>query len=139
MTLDVGEPDSPAPRLTVRSVLTEAAQRFFDVDKGWLRTARELTLGPGAMIRRYVQGQRKVYANPFAYLVIGTAVSIMVQKLVGFQDRMVRTAHTNALESPLQMEFVDRFTELMSQNALYISIGILVPLALMVRFLFRKE
>ncbi len=91
------------------------------------------------MIRRYVEGQRKVYANPFAYLVLGTAVNIMVQKVVGFQDRMVRTAHASTLESPLQMEFVDRFTELMSQNGLYISIGILVPLAFMVRLLFRRS
>ena len=49
-------------------VLREIVERFFDVDKGWLRTARDLTLGHGAMIRRYVQGHRKVYANPFAYL-----------------------------------------------------------------------
>ena len=120
-------------------VLREMAGRFFDVDKGWLRTVRELTLGPGAMIRRYVQGHRKVYANPFAYLMVGTAVNIMVQKMVGFQERMVATARTNTLDSPLQMEFVNRFTDLISQNALYVSIGILVPLALLTRLLFRRS
>ena len=134
-----GETDLSAPRLTVRSVVTEAAQRFFDIDRGWLRTARDLTFAPGAMIRRYVEGQRKIYANPFAYLVLGTAVSIMVQRAVGFQDRMVRTAHANTMDSPLQMEFVDRVTGLMSQNALFISIGILVPLALFVRLFFRRS
>lgn len=128
-----------APRLTMALVLREIVERFFDVDKGWLRTARDLTLGPGAMIRRYVQGHRKVYANPFAYLVVGTAVNIMTQKVVGFQERMVATASGNVTDSPLQSEFINRFTELISQNALYVSIGIVVPLALLVRFFFRRS
>jgi hypothetical protein len=128
-----------APRLTMRLVLREIAERFFDMDRGWLRTARELTLGPGAMIRRYVQGDRKVYANPFAYLVVGTAVSIMVQKVVGFQERMIATTSGSTVDSPLQMEFANRFTELISQNALYVSIGILVPLALLARLFFRRS
>ncbi|MCW8984369.1 MAG: DUF3667 domain-containing protein, partial [Thermoanaerobaculales bacterium] len=102
----------------MRLVLSEIVERLFDVDKGWLRTARELTLGPGAMIRRYVQGHRKVYANPFAYLVVGTAANILVQKAVGFQERMVATTRGNTLDSPLQMEFANRFTELIFQNAL---------------------
>jgi len=120
-------------------VLREIVERFFDVDKGWLRTARDLTLGPGAMIRRYVQGHRKVYANPFAYLVVGTAVNIMTQKAVGFQERMVATTSGNVTDSPLQLEFINRFTDLISQNALYVSIGIVVPLALLVRLFFRRS
>ena len=128
-----------APRLTMALVLREIVERFFDVDKGWLRTARDLTLGPGAMIRRYVQGHRKVYANPFAYLVVGTAVNIMTQKVVGFQERMVATTSGNVKDSPLQSEFIYRFTELISQNALYVSIGIVVPLALLVRLFFRRS
>lgn len=123
----------------MRLVLREIAERFFDVDRGWLRTARELTLGPGAMIRRYVEGHRKVYTNPFAYLVVGTAVSFMVQRLVGFQERMIATTRASTVDSPLQVEFANRFTELMSQNALYVSIGILVPLALLVRLFFRSS
>jgi len=128
-----------APRLTMRLVVREVAERFFDVEKGWLRTARELTLGPGAMIRRYLQDHRKVYANPFAYLVVGTAVNIMAQKVVGFQERMVATTRGSAMDSPLQMDFINRFTELISQNALYMSIGILLPLALLVRLFFRRS
>jgi hypothetical protein len=134
-----GDTPPAAPRLTMRLVLREMAERFFDVDRGWLRTVRELTFGPGAMIRRYVEGHRKVYANPFAYLVVGTAVSIMVQRVVGFQEKMIASTRGSAMESPLQMEFANRFSELMSQNALYVSIGVLVPLALLVRLFFRRS
>jgi hypothetical protein len=120
-------------------ILRGISERFFDLDKGWLRTARELTLKPGAMIGRYVQGDRKLYANPFAYLVVGTAVSILVQKAVHFQEKMIASSHTAMMESPLQLEFATRFTELMSQNALYVSIGIVVPLALLLRLFFLRS
>jgi ankyrin repeat protein len=123
----------------MRLVLHEMVERFFDLEKGWLRTVRDLTFGPGSMMSRYVQGHRRDYANPFAYLVFGTAVSIVVQKAVGFQERTIATARTSTIESPLQMEFVNRFTELMMQNGLYVSVGILLPLALLIRVFFRKS
>jgi len=138
-TADELETSPEAPRLTMGLVLHGIVERFFDLDKGWLRTARELTLRPGAMIGRYVRGVRKVYANPFAYLVVGTAVSILVQKAVGFQERMIATSHNRMMESPLQVEFANRFSELFSQNGLYVSIGIIVPLALLLRLFFLRS
>jgi hypothetical protein len=123
----------------MRGVAHDAAKHFFDLESGWLRTVRDLTLAPGPMIRRYVQGDRKVYANPFAYLVFGTAASFVVQKLVGFQEKMMATASTNTMESPLQMELITNFTELIFQNMLYVSVGILMPMALLVRLFFRKS
>jgi hypothetical protein len=128
-----------APRLTMRLVLHQMVERFFDIEQGWLRTVLELTLGPGPMIRRYVGGHRKVYANPFAYLLLGTAASFIIQRVVGFQDRMITTASARTTESPLQMEFVNRFTELMLQNGLYLSIGVLLPFALLLRLFFGKS
>jgi hypothetical protein len=138
-TPDVVGPSPEAPRLTMGLMLRGVAERFFELDKGWPRTARELTLGPGAMIGRYVQGDRRVYANPFAYLVVGTAVSILVQKAVHFQEKMIASSHTAMMEFPLQLEFAERFTELLSQNALYVSIGIVVPLALLLRLFFLRS
>jgi hypothetical protein len=91
------------------------------------------------MIRRYVEGHRKVYTNPFAYLVVGSAVSFIVQKAFGFQQRMVSTAHARTMESPLQMEFINRFSELVFQNGLYVAVGMLVPMALLARLFFRKS
>ena len=58
-----------APRLTLSGILGDIAKRFLRLDRGWLLTARELSTAPGPMIRRYVEGDRVRYANPFAYLV----------------------------------------------------------------------
>jgi hypothetical protein len=63
----------------------------------------------------------------------------MTQKVVGFQERMVATTSGNTMDSPLQMEFANRFTELIFQNALYVSLGIVVPLALLIRLSFRRS
>jgi hypothetical protein len=129
----------PVPRLTMRGVVSDAVRHFFDLESGWLRTVRELTLAPGSMIRRYVSVERKVYANPFAYLVFGTAATLVVQNVVGFHDRIVSAVRATTLASPLQMELVNSFTDLVFQNSLYISIGIIVPLTVCVRLLFRKS
>jgi hypothetical protein len=131
------DPDPTALRLTLRRVAYDSARHFFNLESGWLRTARELTISPGPMIRRYVEGHRSVYANPFGYLVIASAASFVVQKAAGFQDRMVTAAQGNTLSSPLQMEFVNTFTELLFQHMLFVSIGIVIPIALLVRVLFR--
>ncbi|RLB60233.1 MAG: hypothetical protein DRH08_15700 [Deltaproteobacteria bacterium] len=131
--------ESAGPRLTMALFLRELAGRFLSVEQGWLRTARELTVDPGGMIKHYVQGQRKIYAHPFAYLVAGTALGIVIQKVIGFREKMTALARADTFESPLQMEFFNRFTELLFQNTLYIHLGILVPLALLLYLFFRKS
>ena len=131
------ELDPTTLRLTLRRVASDSVRHLLNLDTGWLRTARELTVSPGPMIRRYVDGHRSVYANPFGYLVIATAVSFVIQNLAGFQDRMVMAAQNNSMRSPLQMEFVNTFTELLFQHMLFVSLGIVIPIALLVRVLFR--
>ena len=112
---------------------------FFDLESGWLRTVRDLTIAPGPMIRRYVQGHRKVFANPFTYLVFSTAAAYVVQKLFGVQERLIASMETTLMDSPLQMEFATRFAELMMQNTLYISVGVLVPAAVIYRLFFWRS
>ncbi len=123
----------------MRLVLHDLSERFLNLERGWLRTVRELTFAPGPMIRRYVNGRRRIYANPFPYLVVATAASLVVQRLVGFSERVVATAQASTMESPLQAEFVNRFSELMLKNSLYLSIGILVPMALLIRVFFCRS
>jgi hypothetical protein len=133
--------DSPndAPRLTMRLVVRQIGERFFDVEKGWLRTVRELTVSPGPMIGRYVAGERTVYANPFGYLLVGTAVSIAMQTVFNFQEKMTATARMGTPSSPTQLDFANQFNDLISQNVLYVTIGVLVPLALLLRLFFRRS
>lgn len=127
------------PRLTLRYILREVAERFFNVEKGWLRTARELTTGPGAMIRRYVERDRKSYANPLSYLVMATAVSLVVQSVAGVRERLMAHIQSGALESPAMYEFAKDVNELIFSNILYVSFAILIPFAILMRLFCRRS
>lgn len=127
------------PRLTLRSVLFEFLMRFVSFDRGLLRTARELTVKPGQMIVRYVQGHRNDYTNPFAYLTAAVFVSFVVQTLVGFRTRMIEGMQVASGETPMQAAFINATTELLFENMIWVSILIFIPLALLLRLFFLRS
>ncbi len=133
------DPAAGAPRLTMKLILRQIGERFFSLEHGWLKTFRELTIRPGAMIARYVSGDRSDYANPFAYLVGGTAIAILSEKLFGFQTAMVENYQTGQDFSPLQSEFFEKFIDLLLKNMLYLSITIIIPFALFLWLMHRRS
>ncbi|MCP4659101.1 MAG: DUF3667 domain-containing protein [bacterium] len=127
------------PRLTLRIVAREVVERVFSLERGWLRTARELSTEPGAMIRRYVE-DRRGYTNPFAYLLTATALSVVLQMVTGFQGKVIEQMESVAgpTTGPGQAAFVQNVSELVYQNLIYVSLSVLIPLALLLRLLFRR-
>lgn len=130
--------DEPASRLTLRAIARDLAERFFSLDRGWLRTAQELFTRPGAMIRCYVRGERKAYANPFAYLLVGTAASVVMQKMIGFGDWAMESSLVDQTISPRQLALSQQAQDLAQQYMLWVSLGILIPFALLLRLFFRR-
>jgi ankyrin repeat protein len=126
-------------RLTLRIIVRDWAARFFSLENGWLRTARELFTEPGQMIRRYIEGERMLYANPFAYLLVATAISALVQTAVGFQASMTESTLNNPALSPTQVAIIQDLQRLLLKNMLYMSLGILIPFAIMLRLFFRRS
>ncbi|NBC07246.1 MAG: DUF3667 domain-containing protein [Bacteroidetes bacterium] len=55
-------------RLTFRSLLAQLGQTVFNVDTGIWRTIGQLCYAPGKVCRGYIQGVRKRYLMPIAYL-----------------------------------------------------------------------
>ncbi|NBC18954.1 MAG: DUF3667 domain-containing protein [Bacteroidetes bacterium] len=70
-------------RLTLRRFGKEFVARFFRLERGLLHTFLQLCTEPGAVARRYVEGQRKRYANPLAYILLAATVSLL---LFGFSE-----------------------------------------------------
>ena len=128
-----------ADRLTLRRVVRDAMNRFFNIERGWLRTARELFTQPGAMLRRYMEGDRASYANPFTYLVVCTAINVVMQTVTSFQTRMLEGAKVSQDMSPGQAELTTQLTQLVSENTLYLSAAILIPFAFLLRLFFRRS
>lgn len=132
-------PDRP-PRLTLRIITREVVERVFSLERGWLRTARELSTEPGAMIRRYVE-DRRGYTNPFAYLLTATALSVLLQIVTGFRGKILEQVESISASpsGPGQAAFAQDVNELVFQNLVYVSLSILIPLALLLRLLFRRS
>ncbi|MCP4895670.1 MAG: DUF3667 domain-containing protein [bacterium] len=126
-------------RLTLRLILRDLAERFFSLERGWLRTARELCTGPGGMIRRYIAGDRRSYANPFAYLLVGSAISILFQKAMGIGEFYLQGVVANPDLTTRQVAFARDMQELLLQYMLYVSLGILIPFAALLRLFFRRS
>ena len=64
--------------VTLRLLWREFAERVLKMERGLLVTVRDLTLSPGAVARRYLDGQRRRYVNPLSYLLLGAAVTLLL-------------------------------------------------------------
>lgn len=132
-------PGETAHRLTLRAIAIDLLTRFFSLERGWLCTVKELFTEPGPMIRRYVEGERLLYANPFAYLLVATAISVVIQKSVGFQDWMVEGTLANPQLRPAQAELIAQMQHFIFAHLLYVTLGILIPFTLCMRLFFRRS
>ena len=76
-------------RLTLRVVWREFAERFLKLERGLLGTTRAALVDPGALARRYVEGQRKRFVNPISFLLLASAVAVLMLPLYASTDRML--------------------------------------------------
>lgn len=58
------------PRFTLRYLWNLLHGDLFEVDRGLWHTVKDLTLRPGATIRRYLNGETKKYYSPIKYLLV---------------------------------------------------------------------
>ncbi len=79
-----GQPAATS-RITTREILTDALFSVVKVNRGFLFTARELSLRPGKAIRLYLAGQRVAYYAPHKYLFfIGAVTSFLTSRYHSF-------------------------------------------------------
>lgn len=76
-------------RLTVRSLLDDALNRFFNLERGFFRTFIDLTVKPEEVILGYIQGVRKRYVTPVSYLTLAVFLSgIILLVMARVRDRI---------------------------------------------------
>ena len=76
-------------RLTVRVVWREFAERFLKLERGLPATLGLALRDPGALARRYVGGERRRFVNPISFLLIGSAIAVLMIPLYASQDRLL--------------------------------------------------
>ena len=135
-------------RLTLRILWQEFTERFFKLERGLLRTMREMTTDPGGMIARYVAGQRRSYLNPFSYVVISSILAVLVFQVAGVQQELADLVRTQLYEQasaqgntapPAFIQLYIDFMAAISRYSLYTTLAMAIPFALLLRLWFYKS
>ena len=79
-------------RLTLRVIWRGFAERFLKLERGLLATARLAFLNPGRLAREYVGGRRRRYMNPVSFLLVGSAIAVLLMPLYGSPERLMGDA-----------------------------------------------
>ncbi|MFD0964071.1 DUF3667 domain-containing protein [Pseudofulvibacter geojedonensis] len=74
-------------KITLRKLITEVVSNVFGFDSKYFRTLKMMVVSPKIVLSEYLSGVRKKYVNPFAFLAIGTALSLLVFNL--FPDSFI--------------------------------------------------
>lgn len=74
--------------LTLRVVWREFAERFLRLERGLPATVRLALLDPGRLAREYVHGRRRRYVNPVSFLLLGSALAVLLIPLYASTERM---------------------------------------------------
>lgn len=91
---------SATTRLTLHEIGHDLLHTFVHVDRSVLSLVRMLLVRPGMIALGYVQGKRKRYFGPFAFLFVVVAAASAAVALTGF--RAVSTNNPNAVANFLQ-------------------------------------
>lgn len=78
-------------RLTLRGVWRDFAERFLKFERGLPATARLAVLDPGRLAREYVGGRRRRYVNPVSFLLLGSAVAVLLLPIYGSAERVMNS------------------------------------------------
>jgi Protein of unknown function (DUF3667) len=132
-------------RITLRSFAHEVAAQLVEVDHGFLHTFVEMLRRPGAVIREYIDGRRRSYTSPVAYILIASALSLLRSALTSdaahtIQDMRAKFTPTfKLIYNPARLDVFLRIQDLVTTNKFMMDAVILIPIALSLRFLFRKR
>lgn len=77
---------SSTTRLTLHDLIHDFWHALTHTDRSVLSLVRELALHPGVVARRYVDGHRKAYFNPFTFLIVVVGLASVALTISGFVD-----------------------------------------------------
>lgn len=96
-------------RITFKLLLTEVFTNVFGIDSKFFLTIRKMVTHPQEVINEYINGVRKRYINPFAFLAVGAGLSVIIFNY--FADDFI------ALQSAAQTEQIKELKEKASFEA----------------------
>lgn len=89
-------------RITFKELITLFIIDVFGVDSKFFRTIKEMAIHPDRVLNEYISGVRKRYVNPFAFLAVGAAISLVVYNY--FADDYVKFQKSTNQEQMAEIE-----------------------------------
>lgn len=122
--------------------------KHLKLEKGLVRTLRDMVVRPGPSLRAYFAGdQRYAFVNPVTYLLLAAASSLLVLQLYrdGYRQIMAEglragLGQATVVPGTTQAEFVKAYADVsieVMQNTSLTSIALLAPVVLLVWLMFR--
>ncbi len=132
--------NSNVGRLTLKTFLEELTNSVFQVDRGLFFTIKQLFLRPGHAIRAYLEGQRKYYFKPIAFVLLLSTFYFIITKFFGTNTLLadVISGYRRGVESTpdlaLNTEVVEFLTKWLVDNFAYTTL-LLIPMVSIATFI----
>ena len=127
------------PRLTVRYLVETGIKRFLSIEKGWVRTVKDLFVRPAAMLKQYIRGDRAGYVHPLSYLVLNGIIVYFMVQFWGVDKLIAKDTVTFGVEfTPAQVRNQLESSASVFQNLNLVYIGVILPFACFLYLFFKK-
>lgn len=134
---------SQVKRLSLREGWNDFWGRVYGLDGMLPRTLRDLTLRPGEVCLRYIEGNRRKYYGPVGYFFLMITLLYLLSSLLGVDMlEFLKSRSADFSEGPQGVEsqaFVKRAFEKISDNMKMLSFLMIGVQALVSRFLFFRK
>lgn len=98
-------------RLTIKNLLSDITERYFNLDNTFLRTFLHLFTKPDIVINGYVNGTRRKYVNPISYfgiaLMLAGFLMFFMRKVFDFEMDL------DAFDQGMNPEFTKKMTDVL--------------------------
>ena len=123
-------------RLTVREIVHDFWHALMHVDRSALALVRMLLSRPGYVARDYVEGKRKLYFGPFAFLVIIVGLASAAISVSGVSIITIKELGSTSLQALLCSDALTSFFHRHDNAVILLETPLL---AAFTRLLFRKD
>lgn len=125
-------------RFSIKSIFNFFLDAF-NVEKGFIYTAKMLLIKPGTVIKDYLNGKTKVYINPLKYFLIIAGINAVILIYFKIFDQNIdrNTELIGANEIAIQLSH--KMSEIMKKYLHILSILIIPFISLMSKLFFRKK
>jgi len=111
----------------------------FNVEKGFINTAKMLLIKPGTVIKDYLNGKTKVYMNPLKFFLIIAGINAAIMIYFKIFDHNIERNTNLAGANEIAIQLSHKMSEIMKKYLHIIGIFIIPFISIMSKWFFRKK